>query len=180
MTVRQSIQEIESRQFSSRLNLASDLTTFLSAAGDEEAVSSLAGQLQYQETVVQIFREVLELSRRSVDARYRHPWDTALAIYLWLLSRGEPAIAALAAEVVAQTAQCWWASRFASSILLTRHARSSAKTQEQSVVLRGPAMSISQQDAVPDTFFLDGFVRERSRFATLALLSPPEARTRAA
>jgi hypothetical protein len=118
MTTHGALQEVETLEFSARLNLASNLRLFYLAASREAAVGVLAAGLRHDPDGMGsvLLTRILDLSRVTVDPRYRHPSDAALAVYLWLLGQSSP-LGAVAAEVIAQTPQCWWASRVAAPIL---------------------------------------------------------------
>lgn len=117
MTVEDAMREIESHGFAARLNVASDLATFLRIAGEEDAVRALLRQLDSPDEQERLFMRALELSMSSTDLRYENQWDTALAVLLWLVSLKSLDLANLMAGVVSKAPQCWWATKMSYSLL---------------------------------------------------------------
>jgi hypothetical protein len=192
MTSEEAITKLESHALIARLTFASGLSALLTAAADEESVRFLAAGLEHSHDRQRLILDrILELSKRTSDIRYRHPWDITLAIHLWLLSRSNLAAAAIAAEVILQTPQCWWASRLASPIVLDRQSQSGAKDQtdhtsrpaELNVQRKGPSYvggSTAQPEPTPDVLSAGELIRDRSKFARLRLLRPPSLKSEAA
>jgi hypothetical protein len=149
MIIREAMQEIESHEFAARLNVASDFRTFIQAAKSQEAVLTLWQELDSPEKCQQVLYRVFELSRQRVDPRYENPWDTALAVYVWLISSKDLDLARMAAEVAAQAPQCWWATKISRHILLEEQAYSGAGSEqhELSPVLPIPAKVTQNPDA---------------------------------
>ncbi len=116
MTQAEAMREIEGHAFAARVNVGSDLRTFLRAAQEEPAVKFLFAELSREEAANTLVQRVSELSGEPVDPRYENPWDSALAIYLWMLSLKAPHLARIAAEATAQAAQCWWARTLAEQL----------------------------------------------------------------
>lgn len=126
MSVREAMTEIESLDFAVRLNVASDFRTFIQAARQHRAVKSLYRELASAEVSKKIVSRVAELSRQAIDLRYENQWDTALAVYVWLISLRDTSFSRIAAEVAVQAPQCWWATRLARSILVGEQAYNTA------------------------------------------------------
>ena len=115
MTIRNLMQEIESPQFSARLNIANNLKTFLRATFSEEASQNLIKQLlDFPENRWPLFKRVAELSQKQIDTQYENPWDTALAVYIWALSLVHLEAAQTAADFSLQAENCWWARQVSS------------------------------------------------------------------
>lgn len=127
MNTKQAISNIESHELVVRLNIASDLKTFLKLAQQEEAVLWLGKQLDIYENRLEILARIYELSRYKIDLRYENQWDTALAVFLWLLSNKDPIIAKIGAEVASQIPQCWWAAKLSRFILFEKELSSDTK-----------------------------------------------------
>jgi hypothetical protein len=191
MTTHEALQEVETLQFSARLNLASNLRLFYLAASRETAVGVLAASLQHDpdEMSSVLLTRILDLSRVTVDPRYRHPSDAALAVYLWLLGQFSP-LGAVAAEVIAQTPQCWWASRVAAPILEQAPTTNQASGEVADTVLAAvqnsntasfeivdavgqgapDAASLEQPGESSESLALAGLVRARSKVTRLTVL----------
>lgn len=123
------LEEIESNEFAVRLGVASNFRTFLRAAQQEEAVWRVLRELYSQGgrlVLSQILQRVLELSNEQVDFRYENPWDTALTVYLWLLSLKDSEAAETAASAVSRALNCWWATKIARSVLLREQLQNDA------------------------------------------------------
>jgi hypothetical protein len=105
------MNEIESHEFAGRVNVASDLRTFLRAARAEPSVNGLLQELDSPEKRPAVVNRVFELARRQIDPRYENPSDTPLAIYVWSMSLKDMGLATIAAERAAQAPQCWWAAQ---------------------------------------------------------------------
>jgi hypothetical protein len=119
MIMDDTMREIESHEFAARLNVASDLSTFLRIAEKEDAVLTLFRELDSPAEQQRLFLRIIELSMSSTDIRYENQWDTALALYLWAMSLKNRALAILMAGVVSRAVQCWWAAKI-SYVLLTQ------------------------------------------------------------
>lgn len=125
-------EDIESHEFASRLNVASNLVTFLRDARNQVSVIAIFEELDEKEKLFQVLTRLIDLSRKTVDPRYENPLDTALAVYLWLLSLKNSEVASLGAQFILKCSQCWWAERIARSILLGSTSQEKVKIQEVS------------------------------------------------
>jgi hypothetical protein len=117
MTFREAQAEIESHSMATRLNVASGLKPFLQSIQTEHAVQELCKTLSSKEIQEKTFLRLVELSRQCIDREYENPWDTALAIYLWSISSVSYTLSVLAAEIVRQAPQCWWAQKLCKQLL---------------------------------------------------------------
>jgi len=117
MTMDDAMREIESHEFAARLNVASDLSTFLGIAEKESAVLTLFEELGSPAEQERVFLRTIELSMSSTDIRYENQWDTALTLYLWVTSLKNHALAILMAGVVSRAGQCWWAAKMSYALL---------------------------------------------------------------
>jgi hypothetical protein len=118
MIFKEAMRKVESHEFAAYLNIASDIRTFLRAAQQEEAVLTLLKDLDSLENCWQILIRIFELSRQQIDLRYENQWDTALAIYVWLINLKDFDLAKIAAFVADRAPQCWWAKKISRHILL--------------------------------------------------------------
>jgi hypothetical protein len=141
MTFQEAQQEIESSALATRLNVASGLKTFLRAIQAERAVCELRKMLVARVTQENILSRLIELSRQRIDRRYENPWDTALTIYLWLLSSIDQNLLSLAADIVAQAPQCWWAQKLSSQLSRERETKAKTYVLAHNVISQPPAAS---------------------------------------
>jgi hypothetical protein len=110
-------EAIESQEFAAVVNLASDLRTFLRILSSEKAVEALAARMGEPGAGASVSQRITFLTHDTGNEGQEHPWDPALATYLWLLGKTDPALAKAAAEKIAGTPRCWWAAKLAQSIL---------------------------------------------------------------
>lgn len=119
MNWQQEATEIESIEFDVQLNVVSSFKLFLNAARKEPSVIALYRAMQTSEEVSEkVLGRVCDLSRQEIDTRYANTNDTALAVYLWLLSVCRPTHATIGALCVVDAANCHYAWKVARSILL--------------------------------------------------------------
>ena len=119
MNWQQEATEIESIEFDVQLNVVSSFKLFLNAARKEPSVIALYQALQASEEVADaVLDRVCELSRRQIDTRYANTNDTALTVYLWLLSVCRPTHATIGSLCVVGAANCHYAWKVARSVLL--------------------------------------------------------------
>ncbi len=130
MTLQEAMAEIESHELAARLNVASDSRTFFQLAQGQKAVLDLEQKLDSYEVKVRILSRAWKLSRYKVDLRYENQWDTALAVYVWLISRKDFALARIAADAVIEAPQCWWAAKISRHIILGKLLHSDADVQK--------------------------------------------------
>ena len=112
------MQEIESNQFSARLNVASSFKVFIHTALKESVFKELILELtKSRYNIWLVLQRATELAQKEFDSRYENPWDTALTIYLEALSLVKPKVAETAASFILRSPNCWWATRLAKSVL---------------------------------------------------------------
>ncbi len=118
MTVRDHFRQIESMEFAIRANLASGATGFIDAISSGPAFNDLLEEAKLQSDIISaVLQRIRLLASSKVDHRYENPNDVALATYTWLLSECVPDVAKIAAAVVLDAHQIWWARHIASHIL---------------------------------------------------------------
>jgi hypothetical protein len=86
-------QTIESHEFSALVNLASSFKTFLGILSAESPMKELAQQMHRPEVRTAVGERALALVTDVGEGGYEHPWDSALAAYLWLLADADAALA---------------------------------------------------------------------------------------
>jgi len=117
MNIDEAIAEIESTSMVARLGVASDFRTFVAGIKLEPAVHFLYESMHDPKPVGRVLSRISALSRRHADCRYENPWDTALAVYLWMVAHRDRERAKLAAAIVSQAPQCWWATKLSRKLL---------------------------------------------------------------
>jgi hypothetical protein len=110
---------IESHEFAAIMNLASDLKTFVRALGADASVQALAREMSVAGARAAVHDRILALVKDVGEEGYEHPWDSALAAYLWLLAERDAAQAKASALRISETPQCWWAAKVAEKIIAT-------------------------------------------------------------
>jgi len=141
-------REIESDSMAIRLNVASGFKSFLRAIQGERAVCELRKMLETKAAQENLLSRLIELSRQRIDRRYENPWDTALTIYLWLISSVDQNLSDLSAEIVAQAPQCWWAQKLSNQLLKERELQVASSFLAPNVTSQLPAVSFL---AMPNT-----------------------------
>ena len=119
MNWQQALAEIEGPEFDARLNVVSGLRSFLTAVVREPAIMELYNRMQASGDVSEeVLGNIYDLSRLSVDPRYEHPKDTAMAALLWLMAATQVEFAELAAHYVDRAPQSWYAKKLARRIII--------------------------------------------------------------
>jgi hypothetical protein len=113
----QLFQTIESHEFAATVNLASDFKTFVRILESEKPVQELAREIQSTKEREAVWARIRTLVQDQGEEGYEHPWDAALAAYLWLLANTDARLANLAAATIAAAPRCWWARNMAEAIL---------------------------------------------------------------
>jgi hypothetical protein len=117
MVPRQLLEQAESIQFATELNVVSSERLFESALRQHPVVRGIFGHLVDEESREQLAVRLADLLSRDVDPRYQHPHDVALAVYLRLLDVCDPQLGALAATTAIRQPNLWWARSVAMEIL---------------------------------------------------------------
>jgi hypothetical protein len=119
MTLEQLLQEIESHEFSARLNVASSMQALFANARKEPSVIALYQHMRKSgEACEEVLSVIQDLSHLAVDPRYENPHDTSLAVLLWLTSSAAPDYTYLSADLIDHAPQCWYSKKLARAILL--------------------------------------------------------------
>lgn len=112
------LKDIRSEELSIRLNVVSDLRSFLRAAGQEPSIGTMYGALRsYGHAREAVLNHLYDISKLDVDPRYENPNDAALALLLWLTATTAPDLAQIAAGYVDRAPQCWYAKKVARRLL---------------------------------------------------------------
>ncbi len=117
MNISELLDTIESYEMAARVNAASGIRAATKIALTHPAVQGLMEEASKPEVADTILTRILYLSRQGVDVRYENPNDTAFLIYALVLMRRAPELAFVAAAVICQLPNLWWASIVAADIL---------------------------------------------------------------
>jgi hypothetical protein len=117
---------IESHDFSAIVNLASDFRTFLRILAAEKPVQDLAQQMRDPGGCEAVSQRILALAKDQGEEGLEHPWDSALAAYLWILANHGTQRAKVVAATISETPRCWWAAKVAAQVLSAEPVRSPA------------------------------------------------------
>jgi hypothetical protein len=110
-------EQIESQRFAAYMNLASGFSVFQLALRENEALAQLAVVLvQSPQDAQAVLQRLLDLLKANEQPEYAHPYDAAIAGYLYVISRADPSLAKRAIEGVLATPQLWWARRLAQQL----------------------------------------------------------------
>jgi len=99
---------IESDEFRTDANLATDYRMFIRCLLNSEPERSLVAELASPTAKARVLERVKRLCGVATDVRYEHPWDVAISAYLIALSRAAPSIAMIAAVTASRCNQTWW------------------------------------------------------------------------
>jgi hypothetical protein len=114
MTTQQVMQVIEQLEFSAYLNVASSYKVLVRLLESHDAVNELRGMMARDEVPVQILCRLRHLARAEQEVGLQHPWDAAMAAYMWLLSKNSEGLAVEAAVLILNKCHhCWWARKVA-------------------------------------------------------------------
>jgi hypothetical protein len=111
------LQQIESRNFSANLNVASGLSVVRLGLKNDTIVQQLISDLQQSpDHQREVFQRVLALLKANDQPDYAHPYDAALAAYLYALNQVNADLTQQAIRHILQTPKLWWARRLATHI----------------------------------------------------------------
>jgi hypothetical protein len=117
MTLAETMAMIEQDEFAAEMNLASGTTAFRRAILGHELFHSLSELAK--ENPSEVAERIEAISHIEVDERYENRFDTALSVYLMVLSDvAKPEVASKASQAVLRTPKIWWASGVARELLL--------------------------------------------------------------
>lgn len=136
---------VESPAFDAAVGVASDLRTMLKASVGQVS-RELARTARFPQNRLWLAKRSLTLCERDFDVRYQNPFDTAITVYLWILSMSDPLLAKAVATCVLGLRNGWWAPRFARELLFERAARDEAATTEtRSTFANGAAIRVDSR-----------------------------------
>lgn len=133
--------KVEGEALTVRAGLASGKSLFVAILSESPELEALVDFLSSGPAALGIaVRRVKELVDSRFDDRYENPWDTALCAYLLAIERVDRDVACLAAEIVLNARQTWWASKVALALLAPAAVLDSISL---SVLVPAPAFTIT-------------------------------------
>lgn len=118
MNWQETISQIYSRGFDAELNVVSGTNAFFQAVSKERAVQEslrlMRGSGEVREDAL---GRIYDLVNLDSDQCYENPYDTRLAVLLWLTSYTDPHFARLGAHYVERAPRCWYAAKLAHQII---------------------------------------------------------------
>ena len=112
------IAHIQSPKFDAELNVVSGTKAFFRAVGNDPMVrQSLRFMRESGEVREEVLNTIFDLSTSEIDPRYENPYDTSLAVLLWLTRYTDSDFARLGASYVMRAPGCWYANKFARQIM---------------------------------------------------------------
>ena len=116
MTLQDVMETIEGHRFAAEVNLAAGFEAFSGGIQNHLLFRDLADRMKDQSVLKIALRRLSELARKPIRMQYENPSDSAMAAYLMAVQRVDPEVAAVAAEAISKTPNCWWASQVSSRI----------------------------------------------------------------
>jgi hypothetical protein len=111
-------EQIESAGFAAQVTIASGFRVFRRALADNPGIKALLQHLRETPAHRQVvYERLLGLLDANDQPAYLHPYDPALAWYLYVLSMTDYPLAAEAARQILQTPKLWWANKLADDVL---------------------------------------------------------------
>lgn len=108
MDVAQIFDRIESEDFRTHVNLASDYGLFANLVRQSDEGRALLDALDSPQSRAAVLARIRQLARSEVDERYESPWDAALATYVMTMLRKHSTLGQLAAIAARRARQTWW------------------------------------------------------------------------
>jgi hypothetical protein len=115
--IERAFEQIESREYATAVNLASDYKQFLRAMRVNTQCQFLLRLTSISpENRNAVLTRLNELCQRPIDEEFENPWDAALATYLWVLSNIDLHLTAVAVNRVLSCRNCWWSKKLAEQL----------------------------------------------------------------
>jgi len=108
---------IEANEFRVVLGLASGFPVFIETLAEmpiSRELSSLMSDFENRKTIL---RRIAELVNLQIDLTYRNPHDVTLATYVWALWSSDINIAEIAAGLVQEAPNTWWAHMMSRQVI---------------------------------------------------------------
>lgn len=112
------LDEIYSPEFDAALNVVSSASGFFQAVREHPTVQDAYRQmLKSGELREDAIGRIFDLATKEIDLQFENPYDTSLAVLLWLTTFAANDNAQVAAAYVDRAPQCWYAKKLAQRIL---------------------------------------------------------------
>jgi hypothetical protein len=109
--------EVESQRFAANFRILSGFRVFQLALQADATLAQLSTALaQSPQDAQAVLQRLLDLLKANEQPEYAHPYDAAIAGYLYVISRADPSLTKRAIEGVLATPQLWWARRLAQQL----------------------------------------------------------------
>jgi hypothetical protein len=109
--------KIESLTFDVQVSVESGLSSIARKIFRQPVVKKLYQELKQRGTSISLLARLAGLTRKKVDARYRNPYDAAIATYLLLIVVLYPDQISTAARLTRNAQNLWIASHVANALL---------------------------------------------------------------
>ena len=153
MKIRELFDQIESRAFAVEANLASGASDFIEAVSSNPAFVALSEEEKQNPYVSGVVLQRIQLlANLKVDYRYENPHDAALAAYAWLLFQNAPRLATIAAAILIEARQVWWARHAARYMLESEASSKSARNTRTASIMDVAAVTGIKTDYVAGRF----------------------------
>jgi hypothetical protein len=114
MNLNDVFSQIESPVFAARLSVVSGFSRFYDALSTDETAKALGDLLLHMPNdAVILFTRLNDLLTKNREPDFAHPYDVAIAAYLFALARVDQNLTAIAAQKIIHTPRLWWAKRMA-------------------------------------------------------------------
>jgi len=108
---------IESDRFSALLNVVSGYRSFTRAVEQQPEVQQLRSAMRQPDVQLSVFVRLVQLLTREPDPKLENRNDVAVAVYIWSLTTLSSPLASVAAALVAQRHDFWWARKVAERVV---------------------------------------------------------------
>jgi hypothetical protein len=116
MSLDELLHEVENT--ASDLNIISGFTAFLDVIRHRPDVESLVNALRHSPRNKEVVHgRLTALFEEHGDPGYAHPFDPAIAVYLYVLYQVDQLLAFKVAEQFSRISQLWWSRRLANYII---------------------------------------------------------------
>ncbi len=113
-------EEIESVKFSAVMNAASGFRNFHNALAEDDTVRAIIFHMrQNPHDSSNVITRFLDLLDKNDNPEFAHPYDAALAGYLYILKDVSPQRALYVARHALKNQQLWWTKKLAEQVQRT-------------------------------------------------------------
>ena len=117
MSLESIFEELEGKQFAAEMRVIAGFKVLLGALEDDYLVQQLISLLSESDSAREYtISRISKLLSENDEPDYLHPFDGAIAGYLFALNAVDPKQAHQVSQVVLDTPQLWWSRRLANRI----------------------------------------------------------------